>query len=160
MDSAFEYVQKNGGLCSESEYRYTGKDGSCKSSTCGTKYDPITSYTDVKPDSYLDLETAVAAGPVSIAVDAMGTTWQLYKSGIVDGRCGIILDHGVLAVGYDNTGSEKYWKVKNSWGASWGESGYIRICKQCGKNGDHGECGLLREPSYPIPRKINTDLIY
>eukprot|EP00483_Globobulimina_turgida_P002380 UN02382 len=150
MDNAFKYIEKEGGLCSESEYKYTGRDGTCKATSCGTKYDAISTYTDVKSDSMSDLETAVAAGPVSIAVDAAGTTWQLYKGGIVDGHCGVLLDHGVLAVGYDNTGSEKYWKVKNSWGASWGEKGYIRLCKECGKNGNAGECGLLKEPSYPV----------
>merc|ERR1712038_1831993 len=74
MDDAFKYVEKAKGLCSESEYKYTARDGTCKASSCGTKYYGISSYTDVKKDSYSDMETAVAAGPVSIAVDASGTT--------------------------------------------------------------------------------------
>merc|ERR1712061_681739 len=73
MDDAFKYVEKEGGLCSESEYKYTAKDGTCKATSCGTKYYAISSYTDVKKDSYSDMETAVVAGPVSIAVDASGT---------------------------------------------------------------------------------------
>jgi KDEL-tailed cysteine endopeptidase len=149
MDDAFKYVQKANGLCSESEYKYTARDGTCKASSCGTHYDAIKSFTDVKSNSESSLETAVVAGPVSVAVDAMGTTWQFYKSGIVDGHCGVMLDHGVLAVGYGISGSEKYWKVKNSWGPSWGMKGYILLCKDCGKNGDAGECGINREPSYP-----------
>merc|ERR1712174_101257 len=92
MDDAFKYVEKPGGLCSEAEYKYTARDGTCKSTSCGTKYYGINSYTD--------METAVAAGPVSIAVDASGTTWQFYRGGVVDGSCGTRLDHGVLAVGY------------------------------------------------------------
>jgi len=152
MDDAFKYVEKANGLCSESEYKYTGRDGTCKASSCGTHYDPIDTYTDVKSDSESDFETAVAAGPVSIAVDASGTTWQFYKSGIVDGNCGTRLDHGVLAVGYGVSGSEKYWKVKNSWGETWGEKGYILLCKECGKNGNQGECGLLKQPTWPTPK--------
>merc|ERR1712115_433782 len=69
MDDAFKYVEKEGGLCSEAEYKYTARDGTCKATSCGTKYYGISSYTDVKKDSYSDMETAVAAGPVSIAVD-------------------------------------------------------------------------------------------
>merc|ERR1712062_611243 len=88
----------------------------------------ISSYTDVKKDSYSDMETAVAAGPVSIAVDASGTTWQFYRGGIVDSNCGTRLDHGVLAVGYGADNNQNFWKVKNSWGETWGEEGYIRLC--------------------------------
>merc|ERR1712154_615825 len=152
MDDAFKYVEKEGGLCSESEYKYTARDGTCKATSCGTKYYGISSYTDVKKDSYSDMETAVAAGPVSIAVDASGTTWQFYRGGIVDSSCGTRLDHGVLAVGYGADNNQKFWKVKNSWGETWGEEGYIRLCKECGKNGNKGECGLLEQPSFPVPK--------
>merc|ERR1712115_709104 len=125
-----------GGLCSEKEYAYTARDGTCKSSSCGTKYYGISTYTDVKKDNAADMETAVAAGPVSIVVDA---------------SCGTRLDHGVLAVGYGVDKTQKFWKVKNSWGATWGEEGYIRLCKECDKNGNKGECGLLESPSFPVP---------
>merc|ERR1719474_959116 len=119
MDDAFEYIEKAGGLCSESEYPYTGKTGRiCKASECRTKYAAITGYTDVTKDSEPDLETAVAAGPVSIAVDAAGLTWQFYSGGVVTRTCGSKLDHGVLAVGYGAESDTKFWKVKNSWAGS------------------------------------------
>jgi cathepsin L len=150
MDNAFKYVESSGGLCSESEYPYKAVDGTCKSSTCGTKYDPITSYTDVTHDSETALMNAVAEGPVSIAIEADQSAFQFYSGGVLDGRCGTRLDHGVLAVGYGTTGSEEYWKVKNSWGTSWGMEGYVLICRACDKNGNEGECGILMEPSFPV----------
>eukprot|EP00483_Globobulimina_turgida_P001243 UN01245 len=150
MDNAFKYIEASDGLCSEAEYRYTARDGACKSSSCGTKYDPISSYKDVTSDSESSLEAAVADGPVSIAIEADQTAFQHYSGGVLTGTCGTRLDHGVLAVGYGSSGGTEYWKVKNSWGASWGMQGYILICRNCGKNGKKGECGILMEPSYPV----------
>eukprot|EP00487_Bulimina_marginata_P005749 TRINITY_DN2418_c0_g1_i1.p1 TRINITY_DN2418_c0_g1~~TRINITY_DN2418_c0_g1_i1.p1 ORF type:complete len:160 (+),score=18.78 TRINITY_DN2418_c0_g1_i1:149-628(+) len=96
MDDAFKYVEASGGLCSESEYKYTARDGTCKSSTCGTKYDPISAYSDVKSDSETSMEAAVAEGPVSIAIEADQTAFQHYSGGVLTGTCGTRLDHGVL----------------------------------------------------------------
>jgi C1A family cysteine protease len=152
MDAAFKYIEKEGGLCTETEYPYTGKDGTCKATTCGTKYNPITTYTDVTKDDETALETAAAAGCVSVAVEADQYAFQYYSSGILDGVCGTSLDHGVLVVGYGSSGTSDYWKVKNSWGTTWGEEGYVLVCRSCSKNGVDGECGINMEPSYPVAK--------
>jgi len=98
---------------------------------------------------------AVAQQPVSIAIEADKSAFQLYAGGVLNSTCGTQLDHGVLVVGYgtDTTSGSKaqdYWIVKNSWGATWGEAGYIRLLR--GKTGP-GECGLKSDASYPIVKK-------
>ena len=105
MDDAFEYIIKEGGLCSEDEYPYTGEDGICKASSCGTKYNAVSSYTDVSRDDSTALEDAVAEGCVSVAIEADQFAFQFYSGGVLTGSCGTSLDHGVLVVGYGTDGS-------------------------------------------------------
>jgi len=143
MDNAFKYVMAHG-LCTEAAYPYTAKSSTdCKASSCSASPNSqIASYTDVK-SSENSLGAAVDGQPVSIAIEADQSGFQMYKSGVFCGICGTNLDHGVLAVGYGTDAGTDYWKVKNSWGTSWGEAGYIRMCRN--KN----ECGLDSEPSFP-----------
>jgi cathepsin L len=142
MDNAFKYVEKNG-LCTEAAYPYTGRDGTCKSSSCTASTDShITGYKDVTHTENA-LGASVDGQPISIAIEADQSGFQMYKSGIFCGVCGQNLDHGVLLVGYGTTNGQDYWKVKNSWGTSWGENGYIQMCRN--KN----ECGLSDQPSFP-----------
>jgi len=149
MDNAFKYVEKTGGLCTEAEYPYQGVDGMCKAQSCGMMYDAIKNYTDVTPRDEQALEEAAVTGCVSVAIEANQFAFQYYSSGVLTGTCGTSLDHGVLVVGYGTLNGTEYWKVKNSWGTSWGENGYVLICKDCNKNGNQGECGINDQPSYP-----------
>jgi C1A family cysteine protease len=142
MDNAFKYVEANG-LCTEQAYPYTAKDGTCKKTSCTASVDSkIGGYKDVTHTENA-LGAAVDGQPVSVAIEADQSGFQLYKSGVFCGVCGTNLDHGVLAVGYGSEGTTDYWKVKNSWGTSWGEQGYIRMCRNSNK------CGISNEPSYP-----------
>jgi len=146
MDYAFEYVIKNGGLCSETDYPYLERDEStCKS--CSTVAS-ISSYKDVAQDSQSDLEKAVTQQPVSVAIEADQTAFQFYSSGVLTGTCGTQLDHGVLAVGYGTLDGTDYWKVKNSWGASWGMDGYVLLERGLSQSG--GQCGIRLAASYPV----------
>lgn len=94
----------------------------------------------------------VQSQPVSVAIESSQMAFQLYGGGVFDANCGTKVDHGVLAVGY-NLSSTPYIIVKNSWGGSWGEHGYIRLAMN--KNGDSGQCGITLYPTIPIKTTPN-----
>jgi len=149
MDNAFEYIEKNG-ISLEEEYPYTSGGG--VTGTCDTsKVKPVatvTGFKDVPSKDETALKDAISKGPVSVAIEADKSAFQLYKSGVLDSSaCGTNLDHGVLAVGYGTDAGKDYYKVKNSWGKTWGESGYIRMVQ--GKN----MCGIASQASYPTGAK-------
>ncbi len=152
MDTAFEWVQGNGGIVSEEAYPYssgTGVTGTCADSQLSVvEGSAPAAYTDVG-QSEAALEDAVAQQPVSVAIQANQASFQSYTGGVLTARCGDKLDHGVLAVGYGTwtDGVTQYWKVKNSWGASWGDEGYILLEK--GGSAKYGECGIEEAASYP-----------
>ncbi|OIT32701.1 PREDICTED: senescence-specific cysteine protease SAG39-like [Nicotiana attenuata] len=149
MDDAFKYIIKNHGLTSESNYPYKGIDGTCKTEKESNHVAKIRGYKDVPENSESALLKAVANQPVSVAIDASGSDFQFYSSGIFTGKCGTELDHGVTAVGYGATkDGTKYWIVKNSWGVSWGENGYIRMKRNIVAK--TGLCGIAMKASYPI----------
>lgn len=144
MDNGFKFVEKHA-LCTEDDYPYSsggGTTGSCKSSCKGQV--TVKGFTDVPRQDEDALKAAVAEGVVSVAIEADKMVFQSYRSGVLDKPgCGTQLDHGVAAVGYGKDGGVDYWKVRNSWGSSWGEKGYIRMAR--GKN----YCGIAESASYP-----------
>ncbi|KAJ1698811.1 hypothetical protein LUZ63_007323 [Rhynchospora breviuscula] len=143
----FDWVAKNGGITTEANYPYTQTQGACAYSKISDHAATITGYQHVTAYSESALMNAVANQPVSIAIDASGSAFQFYSGGIFTGPCGTNLDHAVTAVGYGTSSGTNYWIVKNSWGTSWGESGYIRMKKNVSSSS--GLCGLAMDPSYP-----------
>jgi len=149
MDDAFTYAKNNGGLTTEDQYPYTsgktGQTGTCVTSGYTNLANSAPSgYVDVAAGSVDALMSALAITPVSIAIQANQLAFQSYSGGVMTGRCGQNLDHGVLAVGYGTLNGVDYWKVKNSWGSSWGEAGYILI-----ERSSADKCGVLDAASYP-----------
>ncbi|KAK1285298.1 Oryzain alpha chain [Acorus calamus] len=121
---AFTFVHANGGLDTEQDYPYSGKDAGCDPAKLRRRAAFIEGYKNVTANSEPALERAVAGQPVAVAIDAGDMSFQLYSGGVYAGPCGVELDHGVTVVGYGGEGGEKYWIVKNSWGSDWGEDGY------------------------------------
>ena len=165
---AFDYVVSAGGMESSKDYPYTARDGTCKTKkkefVAG-----ITGHVDLPTNNYTALMDAVATvGPIAISVDA---SWGGYEEGVYTGGCGTTIDHAVQLVGYGEESGEMYWLVRNSWGTTWGEEGYIKIKRfgegnePCGtdtapqdgfgcKGGPSsiqvcGLCGILSGSSYP-----------
>lgn len=145
MEGAFKFIIQNG-QCSLTSYPYTAKDGTCQ------KCSPIvhiSSCSDVKPNDQISLKAAVAQQPVAVAIEADTRYFQSYSSGILtSSSCGTNLDHGVLIVGYGTENGQDYWIVKNSWGQSWGDKGYVKIARSSSTN-DAGICGIAMDPSFP-----------
>ncbi|KAJ1287266.1 hypothetical protein BS78_03G418000 [Paspalum vaginatum] len=157
MDYAFSYIARTGGLHTEEAYPYLMEEGSCGAGkrTSEAAVVTISGYEDVPRNNERALLKALAQQPVIVAIEASGRSFQFYRGGVFDGPCGTALDHGVAAVGYgtaaaakNNGGDEvEYIIVKNSWGTSWGEKGYIRMRRGTGKR--HGLCGINKMASYP-----------
>merc|ERR1712070_989821 len=147
MDDGFEFAEANN-IATEDSYPYTARDGSCKTSfTTALPKGAVSGYKDVSPKNVDAFMSALNLGPVSIALDGGGAAFQGYKSGVLSGSCGSQLDHGVLAVGYGTLSGTDYWKVKNSWGTSWGMDGYILLTRA---TGTFKKSGIKMQPSYPV----------
>ncbi|CAI8617359.1 unnamed protein product [Vicia faba] len=146
MEDGFEFIIKNGGITSETNYPYKATDGRCNTATT-VPVAKIKGYEKVPVNSEDALLKAVANQPISVSIDASDSSFMFYSHGIYTGECGTELDHGVTAVGYGSANGTDYWLVKNSWGTVWGEKGYIRM--QRGIAAKEGLCGIAMDSSYP-----------
>ena len=152
MEGAFKYVIQNG-QCSLTSYPYSagsGKSGTCKQSTC-SQVASMSKCFDVKPNDQVSLKSAVSNQPVAVAIEADTRYFQSYSGGILTAatECGTTLDHGVLIVGYGDDNGQAYWLVKNSWGTTWGDNGYVKIARTESTN-DAGVCGIAMDPSFIV----------
>jgi KDEL-tailed cysteine endopeptidase len=159
MQSAMEWIGKNNGLCTEEAYPYVSGDtqtnGPCQKSCSIVSGSDISSTVSVSSNSDNAMMAALAQQPVSVAIEADQTGFQLYKSGVFTGSCGTSLDHGVLLVGYGTMNGLDYYIMKNSWDITWGSQGYMYMGKGVDPNGKpynsgKGQCGVLMQGVYPV----------
>jgi len=148
MDNAFRYIKNNGGIDTEKSYPYEGVEDTCHFSqdTIGAT---DKGFMDIPQGDETKLMQAVAVhGPVSVAIDASQQSFQFYSTGVYyDEHCSSEnLDHGVLVVGYGTEeNGDDYWLVKNSWGTTWGDQGFIKMAR----NKDN-HCGIASSASFPL----------
>lgn len=127
---------------SEASYPYKGTEGTCKYKASEGLVKATSSGTHVSGfgNSWgTKIMEAIDTMPVSVAIQANKLVFQTYSSGVItSSKCGTSIDHAVVATGYDNDATEPYFIVRNSWGASWGNAGYVNIGISTGA----GICGI------------------
>lgn len=127
--AGYDVLRKLGGVASGYDYKFEVKDARCRIDNY-TKYVRVKSHFSVGKNDEVAMKRYVGStGPLSVCVDA--SEWSGYEGGIKT-TCGKSTDHCVQLVGYGSHKGVEYWKVRNSWGTSFGEDGYIRL--QMGKN--------------------------
>jgi len=140
MDRTFNWTEKHP-LCAESSYPWTERSGKCHSCppVPGCK---VIGFTEIPEGDDKALMEALNKQPIAVAVDA--SSWSFYSGGVFDGKCDSKqVDHTALLIGYGTDSGKQYWTLQNSWGASWGEKGYIRLIRK------PDECGISEMAMYP-----------
>lgn len=144
----WEYASKYQYLCSESEYPYVnGLNSFCNDKLCKNIKNICSHSGRVKSDEK-SLKSVVSVQPVSVAIKS--DSLQFYTDGIYDSECEGDINHAVLVVGYgkNEEDDKEYWIIKNSWGVSWGENGYMRLIRNDGSK--YGRCDVASEGLVPL----------
>lgn len=131
--NALRYVASNKGLNTWSDYPYKGVKGSC-----GKKAKHVAPISGVRSCTGENgISSCLNNGPVSVAIEADKTDFQYYRGGVFNSaNCGTSIDHAVTAVGMIQYQNQPVWIIKNSWGTTWGDAGYMYMIR--GKN----MCGI------------------
>merc|ERR1712071_40237 len=150
--NAIRYVVLNGGIDNWVDYPYvsgtTQTEGDCAYDASSALVNPVSSCGSAASGDEAQLAEAVSQkGPHAIGIDASGLGFQLYSGGVYNSNtCSSTrLNHAVAAVGFGSQSGAEYWQVKNSWGAAWGDSGYILIARNTGNM-----CGVATDTCYAI----------
>ena len=132
-------------LTEQADYPYEAKWGECRyEASKHTKTHTVEStvkFCKDQADGHEMLMSSLNVGPTSVGVQAQGMM-QRYSGGVIMEGCGAAIDHNVVAVGYGQHPDTKEWgfKLKNSWGQRYGESGFVWVGK--------GQCGVSTEVAW------------
>lgn len=146
-DRAFSYIRQNRGIDSEVSYPYEGREGPCRFKRRKVVA-KVVSHANIQWGDETALTKAIASvGPISVAIDASDPNLHLYHSGVFysDSCSSTRINHAVLAVGYGTQAGHDFYIVKNSWGETWGDKGYILMTRNRDNN-----CGIATAASFPI----------
>ena len=150
MDNAFNWLvkDKQGAIDTEASYPYVSGSGHAPRCDLNNRQvgATIEGHQDIAKNEVEMATYLYTHGPLAIGVDA--TSWQTYTGGIMTNCISQQLDHGVLAVGFDNNNNPPYWIIKNSWAANWGEEGYIRVEK------GRDECLITSYPTTSLVKHV------
>jgi cathepsin L len=127
---ALQYIRDVGQTTADA-YPYKAVNQNCLKFTVTNKISNVANFTGCS-----SLEEQLKTRPVAVRVDA--SNWHLYRTGIFS-NCDLNINHAVFMVG----SSADAWTIKNSWGPTWGEDGYIRLAKG-------NTCNVCYGPSYPL----------
>lgn len=146
---AFEFAQQHG-IASEADYQDSESDGKCVATKAALQ---PKGFVKLPENQLSPLLAAVSEkGPVVVSVDA--GQWAMYDGGVFNScKQDATINHAVLLVGYGEDKGEKYWVIRNSWGADWGENGYMRLLRHDGdeaKGGQSGFCGTDYDPKVGV----------
>jgi len=146
QENAFNYYESHDAIL-RADYPYTAKNGSCQYDSLPKTTIEVGNYTNIRARSSSQTMAGLAKQPLSVSIEADKAVFQLYKTGVFDSAsCGTNLDHAVALVGYGSEGGQDYYILRNSWGNTWGDQGYMKIAN----NGDGlGICGVQSDPLYP-----------
>ncbi|XP_031214494.1 cathepsin Q-like [Mastomys coucha] len=147
--NAFQYVLLNGGLEAESTYPYEAKEGLCRYNPMKSAAN-ITRFVALPVDEDVLMDAVATKGPIATGINVVSSSLRFYNTGVYyEPRCKRIVNHAVLVIGYGFEGNEtytnNYWLVKNSWGKQWGLGGYMKIAKD-----RNNHCGIASFAQYPI----------
>jgi cathepsin L len=141
----FDYYE-NYAAMKEAAYPYTAKDGVCQYSSSNNTGLGDRSYSRVSKNSPSSMKSALDSHTLSVSVAASSYAFQTYSSGVfADSTCGTYTNHATNVVGWGTDGSTEYWLMRNSWGTSWGDNGYMKLAIVDG----HGYCAIQTAPYYP-----------
>jgi cathepsin L len=137
-------AKKTGGMYTLEDLPYEAMDKNCQGMTDNlTPVVGLTGWTLLPTNDYKATMNAVAkVGPLALAVAA--NEWSMYESGVFSGESATV-NHAVTLAGYgvDDTTGEKYYLIRNSWGESFGEDGYIRVIRT---DDDDSNCKMDESP--------------